>query len=146
MTRNVLLIALATAVMVGCKKKEDDEPVKTKKDLLLGSWVMTDLKYGPPLDTLDIWSFVPACAKDDITRFDSKTEVTSIVGVKCEPFEKDETFIYEWLNNDKDIRAHDVGDTVQNFMYNVQVTASMLKFESDPASLPITYTTMEKVK
>jgi hypothetical protein len=137
---------MATLVVVGCKKKEDDEPVKTKKDLILGSWITTNITLGPPLDTLDVWSFIPACAKDDITRFDSKTEVTYFVEDKCEPFEKDEAFLYEWINGDKDIRAHDVGDTVQNFMYNVQVTSAILKYESDPTQVPITYITMEKVK
>jgi len=100
--KKIILLSAACLVLFACKK-EDDEPAPTKKsnsELIIGTWVATNYEAPPPLDTVDIWTGIPSCIKDNEFTFSSGGNgVIDEGGSKCEPADpQSENFSWEWTN------------------------------------------------
>lgn len=104
--RKTISSILILVVFLSCKG--DDEPVNQKEKMLTGkNWRLIAAESDPPIlaagqNISDVYAVMPACAKDDLTKFDSDGSVVFDEGPsKCESTDP-QTETSDWsFNSDK---------------------------------------------
>ena len=140
--KTLALIAIAGLTIVACKKKDDDDdtPAKTTKTDMLtaNNWVWTNMKLAPPLDTIDVWSTIDVCDKDDVISFNKNGNGTTDEGVtKCEPTDpQTESFKWTWLNSETQLRIVD-NDMDTTLLENVSITATTMTGQTKIDEVPL---------
>ena len=79
---NILLIAFIGLSFHSCKKDEDSPQLKSYKEMLTGTWILTGQIVDPPVtingvNTSNIYETLDSCVKDDIIVFNSDNTFTA---------------------------------------------------------------------
>jgi hypothetical protein len=137
--RTFFMVLLSGLILAGtsCSKDEDE---KTNKDLLTGkNWKMTAFTINPPVviegvSFSDFYAFLPACTKDDLTKFNSDGTANFDEGAtKCDSGDPQTTYGTWSLNTDQTVLTVTADGLTEAYTIG-ELTDTTLKF---------TYTTTE---
>jgi hypothetical protein len=136
MNKNVFIysitLALATVLMFSSScKKDDDDPSNTDK-LTGKNFVITAWTIDPPVDFgtgpfSDLFAFLPACSKDDITIFNADGTMTMDEGAtKCDPGDP-QTISGTWMYVDNETKLSTTVDGETQVLDIVELSGNTLK-------------------
>jgi len=102
----IVSLIVFSLLLVQCSK-DDDEPVKTPAEQILGNWQLTGDNYSPAYDlgtgtpVTDGFVYYSACEKDDITMFKVNSQGEFNEGpTKCDPSDEQIIpFLYTLTDN-----------------------------------------------
>ncbi|MBC6492714.1 hypothetical protein ACFSQD_17840 [Flavihumibacter stibioxidans] len=142
----LLVLPLATLIITGSScNKDDDEPAKTKTELLTsGAWKMSahtvnpaqDLDGDGQSDDSDVFATYDACDKDDLTSFSTNgSGIISEGATKCDPSDPASyPFTWQWSNNETVLSLLGEDFTL------IELTSSTLKVSFSYSDAGSTYT------
>ncbi|MDH7462279.1 lipocalin family protein [Chitinophagaceae bacterium 26-R-25] len=109
-TKRAVLVILAVAVIVGCKKDDKNNGSSKTQLITSGNWKVTSDYYDPAVDwdgdghtENEVFSLYSACDKDDILVFKTDGSLTFDEGAsKCDPSDPQviETTSWKFSNNE----------------------------------------------
>jgi hypothetical protein len=127
--RTFFIMLLSGLILAGtsCSKDEDE---KTNKDLLVGKdWKMTALTINPAVNSMtDFYAFLPACTKDDLTKFNSDGTVNFDEGaLKCDSGDPQTTYGTWSFNADQTVLSVTADGLTEAYTIS-ELTETSLKF------------------
>ncbi len=127
--RTFFIMLLSGLILAGtsCSKDEDE---KTNKDLLVGKdWKMTALTINPAVNSMtDFYAFLPACTKDDLTKFNSDGTVNFDEGAsKCDSGDPQTTYGTWSFNADQTVLSVTADGLTEAYTIS-ELTETVLKF------------------
>jgi hypothetical protein len=127
--RTFFIMLLSGLILAGtsCSKDEDE---KTNKDLLVGKdWKMTALTINPAVNSMtDFYAFLPACTKDDLTKFNSDGTVNFDEGAsKCDSGDPQTTYGTWSFNADQTVLSVTADGLTEAYTIS-ELTETSLKF------------------
>ncbi|MBC7384478.1 MAG: hypothetical protein H7296_16040 [Bacteroidia bacterium] len=125
----ILGFALTALVFNACKK--DEVKTTSKTDLLTAKdWKITAATMTSSSGTVDIYALLPACNKDDLSKYNTDHTITDKAGAtKCDQSEPSTSPGGNWsfINNESGLRIIDKDTTDASI---ITLTSSTLKIST----------------
>jgi len=148
--KTLLIVLLSGMILAGAGCKKDDN-TKTNKDKLVGvNWKITAMTVSPAVEIggvsySDLFSFLPDCSRDDLTKFNSDGTANFDEGpTKCDSGDPQTTYGTWSLNADQTVLTV-TSDDIPSDNTILELTDSAMKVSyvsvEDLGSGLISYTT-----
>lgn len=143
-TRTVfILLAVSSAAFTSCKKDDEDPKPKTKAEMLTAkNWRISAASFTVGATTQDAFASLPACSKDDFTKFNADKTLLSDEGTtRCNSSDP-QTVSGAWdlTSNDSKLLLQETPNSSSAELYDIlELSDSTLKIKQTETINGTTY-------
>ncbi len=141
----LIVLTISSLIVLSCSKEETT--VKTRAELLTAKdWMMTaaiiTMNIGGKDSSIDMYSTMPACEKDDLFKFETSKVITQKCGaLKCNPTDPNSisSGIWTLIDESNPLRIID-GDTTDFNILTLNTTTLKMQTGVPGSTQTITFT------